>query len=41
MMQGDGYNIGIRIRNNAGNAVTAEDVADVEICIGHLRKSYR
>jgi len=41
MMQGDSYNLGIRILNNAGNPVTPEDVKDVEITIGHLRKTYR
>lgn len=41
MMQGDGYNLGIRILNNAGNSVTPEDVYDVEITIGYLRKTFR
>lgn len=41
MMQGDGYNLGIRILNNAGNPVTPDDVSDVEITIGYLRKTYR
>ena len=40
MMQGDSYNLGIRILNNAGNPVTPDDVKDVEITIGHLRKTY-
>ena len=40
MMQGDSYNLGIRILNNAGNPVTPEDINDVEITIGHLRKTY-
>ncbi len=40
MMQGDSYNLGIRILNNAGRLVTPEDVKDVEITIGHLRKTY-
>ena len=40
MMQGDAYNLAIRIRNNAGNPVTPGDVKDVEITIGHLRKTY-
>ena len=40
MMQGDSYNLGIRILNNAGNPVTPDDVIDVEITIGHLRKTY-
>lgn len=41
MMQGDGYKLGIRILNNAGNPVTPDDVSDVEITIGYLRKTYR
>ena len=40
MMQGDSYKLGIRILNNAGNPVTPTDVSDVEITIGHLRKTY-
>ena len=40
MMQGDSYSLGIRILNNAGNPVTPDDVKDVEITIGHLRKTY-
>ena len=41
MMQGDSYNLGIRILNNAGNPVTPDDVTDVEITIGHLSKTYK
>lgn len=41
MMQGDSYMLGIQILNNAGNPVTLDDVSDVEITIGHLKKSYR
>lgn len=41
MMQGDSYNLGINILNNAGSPVTPDDVRDVEITIGHLRKTYR
>ena len=41
MMQGDSYNLGIRILNNAGNPVTPDDIKDVEITIGQLRKTYR
>lgn len=41
MMQGDAYNLGIEILNNAGNPVTPGDILDVEICIGRLRKTYR
>ena len=40
MMQGDSYSLGIRILNNAGNQVTPDDIKDVEITIGHLRKTY-
>ena len=40
MMQGDNYSIGISILNNAGSPVTPEDVRDVEVTIGHLRKKY-
>lgn len=41
MLQGDTYSLGIRILNNAFSPVTAEDVIDVEITLGHLCKSYR
>ena len=41
MMQGDSYNIGIEILNNAGSPVIPEDIRDVEITIGHIRKTYR
>ena len=40
MMQGDACNLGIRIYNNAGNPVTPSDIRDLEITIGHLRKTY-
>ena len=40
MMQGDSYNLGISILNNAGNPVAPEDIKDLEITIGHLRKTY-
>lgn len=40
MMQGDSYNMGIRIENNAGMPVTPADVIDVEITIGHIKKKY-
>lgn len=40
MMQGDAYNLGFTIRNNAGSAVTPEDVINVEITIGNLTKTY-
>lgn len=41
MMQGDSYNLGIQILNNALSPVTDADIEDVEITIGHLRKTYR
>ena len=40
MMQGYAYNLGIRILNNAESKVTPDDVQDVEITIGHLRKTW-
>lgn len=41
MMQGDACNLGIRILNNAGSPVTPEDVTDVEIVLGNLRKTLK
>lgn len=41
MMQGDSAYLGIRILNNAGSAVTPQDIEDVEITIGNLHKSHR
>lgn len=40
MMQGDSYSLGINILNNAGQPVTPDDIKDVEITIGNLRKTY-
>lgn len=40
MMQGDSYDIGIKLRNNAGSSVTPDDVIDVEITIGGVRKTF-
>lgn len=40
MMQGDSYNLGIHILNNAGSPVTPDDIQDIEITIGHISKSY-
>lgn len=40
MMQGDSYRLGFEVLNNAGTAVTPEDIIDMEITIGHLRKTY-
>ena len=41
MMQGDSYNIGFTVLNNAGAAVTPNDILDMEITIGHLKKTYQ
>lgn len=41
MMQGDSYSLGIVILNNAGSPVIPDDVRDVEITIGHMKKTYR
>jgi len=41
MMQGDACNLAIRILNNAGNPVSPQDLQDLEITLGHLRKTYR
>lgn len=40
MMQGDSYSLGIAVLNNAGSPVTPEDILDMEITIGNLRKTY-
>ena len=39
MMQGDACNLGIRILNNAGNPITPQDISELEITLGHLRKT--
>lgn len=41
MMQGDSYNLGFTVLNNANVPVTPNDILDMEITIGHLRKTYR
>lgn len=41
MMQGDAYGLAIEIKNAADAVVTTEDIADVEIVIGQLRKTYK
>lgn len=41
MMQGDRYSLGFTVLNNAGQVVTPDDIQDVEITIGHLKKSFR
>lgn len=40
MMQGDSYNLGFAVLNNAGVAVTPVDISDMEITIGHISKRY-
>ena len=40
IMQGDAYNLPVDILNEENIAVTPADVADVEISIGSLRKTY-
>lgn len=39
MMQGDSYSLGVKILNNAGSAISPDDVTDVEITIGRVSKS--
>lgn len=41
MMQGDSYNMGIALLNNAGQPITPDDVDDVEITIGWESKRYK
>lgn len=38
MMQGDRYNLRIKIVNNAASDVTPDDVSDVEITVGLVSK---
>ena len=40
MMQGDSYNQGIEILDDTGAVVLPEAVSDVEIAIGHIKKTY-
>lgn len=40
MMQGDSYRLAIEILSEKGVPVTSDDVSDVEITIGSLRKTY-
>lgn len=40
MMQGDSYKLAFSVLNNAGSAVTPDDIMDMEITIGHLKKTY-
>lgn len=41
MMQGDGYGLPIEIRRADGTVVTEQEVADVEVTLGSVRKTYR
>jgi hypothetical protein len=41
MMQGDSYNLGFSVLNNAGQPITPDDINDMEITIGPIRKTYR
>lgn len=41
MMQGDSYSLEVDIRNGDKKVVTPDDVSDVEICVGSLRKTYK
>lgn len=41
MMQGDSYNLGFTVLNNANVPVTPQDIQDIEITIGHIRKTFR
>lgn len=40
IVQGDSYNIGLTVLNNAGSTVTPDDVIDIAVQIGTLRKTY-
>lgn len=40
IMQGDAYDLGIEIRDEDRNVVTPDDIADVEIVIGYLTRTY-
>ena len=41
MMQGDSYGLEIEILDHDNFVVTPEDISDVEITVGFLRKSYK
>lgn len=41
MMQGDSYNLGFTVLNNAKVPVTPNDIKDMEVTVGHITKSYR
>lgn len=40
MMQGDGYGLPIEIHRSDGTVVTDGDVADVEVTLGSVRKTF-
>ena len=40
MMQGDSYSLDIEILDADGTAITDAEVSNVEITIGHLRKTF-
>ena len=40
MMQGDSYNLGIKLQDDTGAGILPEAVSDIEITIGHLTKTY-
>ena len=40
MMQGDSYGIKIEILNSENSIITPDDVSDVEVTIGSVRKTY-
>lgn len=40
-MQGDSYDLGIVLKNNAGQSITPTDIQDVEITIGAISKRYK
>ena len=40
MMQGDSYNLGVEILDDTGALVLPEAVSDIEIAIGHIKKTY-
>lgn len=40
MMQGDSYGIPVKLNTLEGDIVTPDDAVDVEIVIGHIRRTY-
>lgn len=41
MMQGDSYRLKVEILNSKNVAVTPDDITDIEIILGSLRKTYK